>query len=132
MRIEHFISGYHCLDGGTNFWTVRLADGSTLKIGQDGRTFPQHQTHGLLFLGNLHPDHGNVRFLEKGSQEEKDLLAATSDYLDRTCDRSWRASVNDPERRSRFAKGDESIELALQFLSAIHRGNELAKFARAG
>ena len=118
MRIERFISGVDTLDGGTIHCTLLLEGGSTLEIGKDGRTFPQHKTHGLVFFGSS-PDSRDVCFLGKGSQEENDLISAISDFLDRNCSQLWREALIDGEHRSKFAKGNNSVEWALHFLSAI-------------
>jgi hypothetical protein len=121
VRIERFISGVGCLDGGTTFWEVLLDDGTVLEMGRDGHLFPERKTHGLLFIGDSHPELGKVRFLAKGSVEENELIIAVSDYLDRNCGGGWRESLHEGERRAEFAKGDDSVEVALGFLSILEK-----------
>ena len=113
VRIERFISGVKIGDGGTQHWEVLLDDGSVLKMGRDGGL--KSKTNGLLFVGDTHPDLGKVRFLEKGSHEENEVITAISDYLDRTCGGSWREWLSDSKRLAEF-EGDTSIGMALDVL----------------
>lgn len=117
MRIERFISGFQTLDGGTIHVEFQRDDGSVVKMGQDGRTCPEHSTHGTLFFGNS-PEDGI--YLVKDNAEENEVIAAILEYLDRNCaTASWREGLLDGERRVKFADGNNSVELALGFLSAI-------------
>lgn len=84
MKIERFLDGVIVADGGTVSCRAVLDDGSTVELGLDAR-IPRTKAQKQVFIGASYPTSPGARTLARGSQEERDVIAAIQDYLDRHC-----------------------------------------------
>jgi hypothetical protein len=117
MRIERFVSGMILTDGGTLACRVVLDDGAEVGLGLDARV-PRSEAERLVFIGSDDPASSDARFLARGSVEEREVVAAIEDYLDRSCGFLRREMLAEADPSGLSGKDSEDW-LAVNLMRAI-------------
>jgi hypothetical protein len=117
MKIERFVGGAVAGDGGTIACQVVLDDGTLLDVGLDSR-IPKKKSERLVFVGAGYPTLPGARHLPRGSDEEREIVAAIQDYLDRTCGFIRREALTEATP-STLSERDYADFMAVALMSGI-------------
>ena len=117
MKISKFLDGAIAADGGTVSCRVALEDGTILEIGLDAR-IPKTKSEREMFIGVGYPSMTGASSLPRDSLEEREVIDAIRDYVDRNCGFLRREALLETSTKLTSEK-DQSDHMATVLLAAI-------------